>query len=326
MRAWIAKLGAALFGVVAALAVAEIGLRVAGFHFQLAPSVQFGWPDPVTLAERYHGDPGLMWVTKDYSVSLDLGRRVHPAVIFMGDSCTEWGKYPTRTIEQLKSQGVAVDGLKVGVGGWSSEQGRVQAVRDVVPLHPRVITVYYGWNDHWIALGPTDPDLMRMHRWLWWSDRLRILQMVLKARVGAATRLQGDARPNRVSEARYIDNLETITRTARAAGIVTVLITAPTSHVAGHEPPYLRERHVRSLDELVPLHRAYVDATRRAAHDAGALLCDAYAAFDALPQPHDRYFLNDGIHLTDLGDRQMAAVLAPCIANALSSSTQRVSP
>jgi lysophospholipase L1-like esterase len=321
----IAKLSAAVLGVVAALLIAEIGLRVAGFEFRLAPSVQFGWPDPVTLATRYDADPDLLWVTKDYGDSLALGRRVHPAVIFMGDSCTEWGKYPTKTIERLKAQGLlAVEGLKVGVGGWSSEQGRVQAMRDVLPLHPRVITVFYGWNDHWIALGPTDPDLMRLHRWLWWSDRLRILQVVLKARVGAATRMS--SRPNRVSEARYVENLEAITRDARAAGAVTVLVTAPTSHVVGHEPPYLRERHLRSLDELVPLHRAYVEATRRAAQEAGAMLCDAAAAFDALPPPHDGYFLNDGIHFTDPGDRQMAAVLAPCIANALSTSTQRLTP
>src|SRR6266542_4017678 len=115
-----AMLLTSLAGVLAALAVAELGLRVAGFEFRLAPSVQFGWPDPVTLAEHYDADPDLMWVTKDYQTSLALARRVHPSVVFMGDSCTEWSRYPTRTIESLKAQDVTnVEGVKVGVGGWS---------------------------------------------------------------------------------------------------------------------------------------------------------------------------------------------------------------
>jgi lysophospholipase L1-like esterase len=318
----LARLASALGGIIAALVIAEVGLRLAGFEFRLAPSVQFGWPDPVTLAERYNPDPDLMWVTKDYAESLAVGRRVHPGVIFMGDSCTEWGQYPSKTIELLKAQGLPIDGLKVGVGGWTSEQGRVQATRDVLPLHPRVITVYYGWNDHWIALGPTDPDLMRLHRWIWWSDRLRVLRVLLKARVGAALRMASP--PNRVNEVRYRDNLEAITREARAAGVLTVLVTAPTSHVAGQEPAYLKERHLRKLDDLVPLHRAYVEATRQAARDTGAVLCDAAAAFDALPQPHEQYFLKDGIHFTEPGDRAMAAVLAPCITSALTASTRRL--
>ena len=48
----LARLASALGGIIAALVIAEVGLRLAGFEFRLAPSVQFGWPDPVTLAER----------------------------------------------------------------------------------------------------------------------------------------------------------------------------------------------------------------------------------------------------------------------------------
>jgi hypothetical protein len=45
-------------------------------------------------------------------------------------------------------------GVKLAVGGWASEQGLRQFRRDVLPLHPRVVmTIYYGWNDHWIAFG-----------------------------------------------------------------------------------------------------------------------------------------------------------------------------
>jgi lysophospholipase L1-like esterase len=318
---------AAIGGVCAALLVAELALRAIGFEYRLIPIVQFGWPDPVALATKYRADRDLIWVPKDYDVSIALAQRVHPAVIFMGDSCTEFGTYPTKTIALLENGGgehagsAGIAGVKLGVGGWSSEQGRVQMERDVMPLHPRVITVYYGWNDHWIALGPTDPDLLIMRRFLWLADHVRLLQVVLKARIGAAGATP--VRPNRVSLERYRANLETIARDARQVGAVAVLVTAPSNHVPGHEPAYLQQRHVRRLDELVPLHRAYVDATRAAARETGAVLCDAAAAFDALPAPHDTYFQKDGIHLTDAGDRQMAATLAPCVTNALRISTER---
>jgi lysophospholipase L1-like esterase len=324
-----AKVLAVIGGVCAALLVAELGLRAVGFQYRLIPQVQFGWPDPVALSTAYRADRDLIWVPKDYDTSIALAQRVHPAVIFMGDSCTEFGTYASKTMALIKSGSVAgtsgpmadFNGVKLGVGGWSSEQGRVQLLRDVIPLHPRVITVYYGWNDHWIALGPTDPDLLIMRRFLWLSDHSRLLQAVLKARIGAS--VSQSARPNRVSLERYRANLDTIVRDARQANIVTVLITAPSNHVQGHEPEYLAKRHVRKLDELVPLHRAYVDATRAAAKDTGAVLCDAAAAFEALPAPHDVYFQKDGIHLTDDGDRQMAAVVAPCVTNALRSSAEQ---
>jgi lysophospholipase L1-like esterase len=317
-----AKVLAMLASVCAALLVAEIALRLVGFHFDLIPTVQFGWPDPVALAQGYRPDPDLIWVPKDYDDALALAHRVPPAVVFMGDSCTEFGTYAGKTMATIQLHGQPeVHGVKVGVGGWSSEQGRIQMTRDVLPLHPRVVTIYYGWNDHWMALGPPDPDLMVMRRFLWLADRSRVLQVLLKARMGAT--LAKTPRPNRVSLDRYIDNLQAMARAARQAGAVPVFITAPANHVPGHEPAYLLQRHVRRLDELVPLHRAYVDATRRTASAAHAILCDAAQAFDALPPPHDPLFRTDGIHLTDAGDRQMAAILAPCVEDALRESAQR---
>ena len=82
----------------------------------------------------------------------------------------------------------------------------------------------------------------------------------------------------------------------------------------GHEPQYLAKRHVRSLADVVPLHTQYVGMTRQAAAASGAFLCDAAAAFAALPEPHDRYFHTDGIHLTDAGNAEMARVLSGCLA------------
>ena len=106
-------------------------------------------------------------------------------------------------------------------------------------------------------------------------------------------------------------------REARAAGIVPVFITAPSNHVEGHEPPSLARRHLRQLSELVPLHAAYTEGTRRAAREANVPLCDAAAAFVALPAPHDHFFHKDGIHLTDAGNEELANIVSRCILNAV---------
>jgi lysophospholipase L1-like esterase len=312
---WRAQLLLAVAGVLLALGTAEAALRVARFHFDLVPSLQFGWPDATALHDVYSPDADLVWVTRDYHNHLREARRTHPAIVFMGDSCTEFGTYPAKVLATLQAAGSPLaTGVKLGVGGWSSEQGIEQLRRDVIPLHPRVVTIYFGWNDHWVAMGLTDPEVARADRLMRLANVSRLAQLWLRLKTNMAARRV--PQPNRVPLPRYEDNLRSLITEARAAGIIPVLITAPSNHVAGHEPEYLAKRHVRSLSELVPLHTAYTEATRRVAQQTGAPACDAAAAFAALPPPHDSYFQKDGIHLTDAGDTVMARVVAGCIAQA----------
>jgi lysophospholipase L1-like esterase len=309
--------GAALL-VIASLTIsvgaAEVALRIAGFHFDFVPTLEFGWPDPKAIKEAYEPDPDLVWVTKDYRATLREARREHPAIVFMGDSCTEFGTYPSRTVALLTSEhSPDATGVKLGVGGWSTEQGVQQLERDVIPLHPKIVTIYYGWNDHWVAMGLTDPEIARAHRLLAVARVSRIVQLWLRMEVHLAE--ERVPAPNRVPLPRYEANLRRMSDEARHAGILPLFITAPSNHVAGHEPEYLAKRHLRSLAELVPLHTAYVDATREVARETGTPLCDAAAAFAAMPLAHDHYFMKDGIHLTPDGDQAMAAVLARCIVS-----------
>lgn len=300
--------------IVLSLAIAEGGLRAARFEYHLVPAVQFGWPDPVEIHDLYRPDPDLLWVTRDFADKISAARQTHPDVVFMGDSCTEFGTYPERTVAKLHQvESVVRTGVAFGVGGWSSEQGLTLLRRDVLALKPRVVTIYFGWNDHWVALGPTDPELTLVHRFQWADDHLRLMQLLLKARMGRSEPMS--QRPNRVPIERYQANLESMVREARSAGISPVLITAPSNHVRGHEPPRLQLRHVRSLDEVIPLHTAYLAVTRRVASETGATLCDAAAAFSRL-DPRDSYFQRDGIHLTPRGDEQLASLLASCIVDA----------
>lgn len=296
------------------LAAAEGALRIAGFHFDFVPTLEFGWPDPVAIKEAYEADPDLVWVTKDYRATLRAARREHPAIVFMGESCTEFGSYPSRTLALLSSEhSPDATGVKLGVGGWSTEQGVQQLERDVIPLHPRIVTIYYGWNDHWVAMGLTDPEIAHAHELLAIARVSRLVQLWLRLKVNMAEKRV--PAPNRVPLPHYEENLRQMAEEARHAGILPIFVTAPSNHVIGHEPAYLAKRHLRNLNELVPLHTEYVDATRTIARETETPLCDAASAFAALPLPHDHYFMKDGIHLTPDGDEEMARILARCIVS-----------
>lgn len=315
----VGALALAMSGIVGSLAVAEGALRLAGFEYHLMPTVQFGWPDPQTIAATYADDPDLFWVTRDYREKLRAARRTHPDVIFMGDSCTEFGTYPARTMEALASEGAPVrTGVHLAAGGWSSEQGLVQLQRDVLPLRPKVVVIFFGWNDHWMALGPTDPDLRTARRFLWLADHSRLAQAALKARVGMSGR--GGTRPSRVAPDRYRQNLARMAALAKEAGIAPVFLTAPSNYVAGHEPVYLLRRHIQRLSDVIPLHQQYVQLTREAAGESGSVLCDAAAAFAALPGSHDRYFKADAIHFTPEGDQELARIVSGCILQAVGAT------
>ena len=192
--------------IVVGLAGVELALRLTGFRFRTYPSVQFGWPEPVNISDLFDPDPDLFWVTRGYAEELSSARQAHPAIVFMGDSCTQFGTYPTMTLDRLRArQFPLTSGIKMGVAGWSSQQGLTQLQRDIISLHPSMVTVYFGWNDHWVALGPEDADAHVSRASFWMSQHSRLWQLLTKARLAAAPPLAG--RPNRVPLDRYVSNL-----------------------------------------------------------------------------------------------------------------------
>jgi lysophospholipase L1-like esterase len=306
-----------LFGTLVGLLLAEATLRVAGFEYRGLPTVQFGWPRPEEMVDAFRADRDLFWVPLDYKEVLAQARIDRPAIAFLGDSCTQLGSYSMRTLARLAKVNPRLStGVNLGVAGWSAVQGLAQLERDVLPIQPLVVTLYFGWNDHWTALGP--PDDEARPTWLAWhlSERSRLAQLVFKAWLAADLKPVAE-RSNRVNLTTYEATLREMARRCRESGVRPVVITAPSGHRQGREPAYLARRHLRRLDELVPLHRLYVEATRRAAREGGAVLCDAAAAFEQAGARRRRYFHEDGIHLTTAGDQALADLLAGCIVDAM---------
>jgi lysophospholipase L1-like esterase len=310
------KLLTALTSVVLSLGLLEALLRISGFSYHLYPErVEFGAPDPVSMTTEYRPDRTVLWVTGDYGLKLATLSQTRPRLIFMGDSCTQFGDYPARLVQLLRQDG-RLDGLdyaSLGVGSWSSYQGLQQFRRDVAPLAPRLVTVYYGWNDHWYGFGIEDKEVARIQSRLFVTvNSLRLIQLGTKAAVAIAQR-ERPTRPLRVSLADFKANLREMAVLARRHGITMVLLSAPSSHRIGYEPAQLTLRWIENLTNLVPLHQSYVNAVREVAAEERVHLCDLATDFQQLPaQELQGSFMLDGIHFTAAGNQKTAEFLYQC--------------
>jgi len=305
------------------LVAAELGLRGVGFSYHLYPErVEFGWPDPSVMAAKYDPDPDLLWVPRKpvtYARLLEAARKVRPTVIFMGGSCTRWGSFARRFAVRVAE---ARDGVKPLVGnfavvGWSSYQGLQQLKRDVLPLEPKVVVIYFGWNDHWIGFGVADKEVATLNKSLAYRlQSSRLVQLATKAYVSAGG-VGRQAHPKRVSPEDFEHNLRAMVTLARERGIVPVLITAPSTHERLDdldEVAHLKDRWIRRLEDLIPLHLQYVTIVRKVASSEGVVLCDLYEKFAAQPKEHvvKECFHGDGIHFLEAGDVLVARFLFEC--------------
>ncbi len=313
---------ATLIGFVLALLIGEATLRVAGFEYTLYPSkLQFGWPTPETLEWRYKVDPYLLWTQKKYEKKISKAQKKPVDFVFMGGSCTEIGTFDERLQGLFEQQNQPMHYVNLGVGGWSSLQGRRQFERDVVKIKPTYAVIYFGWNDHWLSFGLADKDMGTYYEEFTVIpevSNLRLAQMFNYLYVGKQRK--NSVAPNRVPEEDYYDNLSHMITLARENGITPVLVTAPSSHREGAEPVYLKARHLKDLKELVPLHRRYVEITRQVAEDHNVLLVDLYEHFYAQPQQEleQQLIHADGIHLREPGSQLVAELLF----EALNANTQ----
>ncbi len=297
-----------------ALLLAEVGLRLAGFSFRVYPEkVQFGWPRAIGgESDPYVRDADLLWVPRDWHERLERARAEVPRLVFLGDSCTEFGAYPGELNRMLAQSGpLRPTNMKFGVAGWTTYQGLHALERDLLPLRPAVVTVFFGWNDHWKGFGIEDRDIDGLPFMRWPRlERLRLVQLVQRATIALRGRSYA---AQRVALPDFRSNLTQIVRRSRAAGAVPVLLTAPTAIVQGQEPSHLRDGWIDDVSQLLPLHRRYAEAVREVAAREGAPLCDLLAEFDRLSLDERRAsFGSDGIHFTNAGSESAGGMLYRC--------------
>lgn len=293
----------------------EMVLLVTGFSYKLYPeTVEFGWPDTKKIKEMYVPDKELFWVKKTYNESLGTYRANNPDIIFMGCSCTEIGQYDQYFMNLVKEKypEEKISSANFGVGGWSTYQGLQQLKRDVTGLKPKIITIYYGWNDHWIGFGIEDKDVKNLNSsFMYHFQKFRFTQLITKFIVALNLK---KIKPERVSTKDFRKNLINMVNIARENDIIPVLLTAPTSHEKGNEPQHLQERWLRDINDLVPLHQEYISIVKDVARIENVILCDLDAVFKKLPRDFvlHKCFYSDGVHPRPEGDYIIAETLLKC--------------
>ena len=298
--------------------VPELVLRLTGFRY--AAGIQFGHEQHAHF-DLYVPDVDLFWrLPAGRSGGNQWGFPGHdPAVpkppnlyriMFLGDSCTMQG-YPYKLHVSLNENHAtpdrSFDCVNMALAGYTSFQGR--RVTDLYgeKLQPDLVTVYFGWNDHWAAYGAADRDKkidLATRRILGGS---RFLQFLMKALADT-----GLSRPQpldvfRVSIADYEANLRYIQAFFAERDVPVIFLTAPTSHYRlGVPARTIEEKLGQAAAGIQEAHRAYNDVVRQVAEQTQSELIDLEQHFEA-EAAIEPFFTADGIHLTDRGLARIAA-------------------
>ena len=331
----------ALVALVLVVGLAESMLRLAGFRFIPVPTLtDLTWGPKQLKAmnedagrEVFQPDDLLFWSMipgsrhRDNREVNDLGLLNGPVqipkpagvyrILCLGDSCTAIGPvaYPMalqKRLDVAARPDRRFEVVNAGVYSYTSLQGLRLFRHRLAKVQPDLVTVYYGWNDHYLTAGCPDkllrsreapaPGIIRLLRYL------RLYQLVRQVVNRAQLQAIGEMRV-RVAPEDYRENLCAIADTANELGARTILLTAPSNHSPGHVPDsFVTTRKAESEEALIVRHRNYNTIVREIAGEKKTELVD----FDSLFNAHnkDLLFMRDGLHPNGRGRHLLAETLA----------------
>lgn len=236
-------------------------------------------------------------------------------VISLGDSCTAQGRPPYSDrlhalLQEDAPTGHPWEAFNLGVYGYSVMQGHRQFAMYHDVFEPDIVTLYFGWNSHWLADQPDHESMaIRMN-----PIAARTVQALRAKRFYGglarlvrrpeASRPAADNYSFRVSPEDYALTLKALIEDVETAGAIPIVITAPRRSLQNY---LVSQGYARSIAEAENLHDQYAEATRSAARETGAELLDLARIF-ATPE-HDSFFSKDGIHFTEEGLQQIAEAI-----------------
>lgn len=319
------RLSFAVLTVLGIFVVVECGLRIAGFrHPTTVESMAFTFPlddynrdQPEPFLDR---DDVLFWKPRPLVLGHNSKGTFGPEfsetksagtyrIVALGDSCTHFGPgpYPQRLQALLDSaQRGRFEVINAGVIGYTSYQGLQRLTHEVSRWSPDLVTVYFGWNDHWLARGHADKDQAAHRGWLpslvRALDHFRVFQ-ALEQLVGRRAVSQA-GNVYRVSVDDYAGNLRAMKRATDAMGATLWLITAPHALELGIPPELAASGEIADPGGVIPLHDRYNEQVRAVATELGVTLVD----LDRVVSDRNKaaLFIDDHIHLSDAG-RTLAA-------------------
>jgi len=175
---WKANLALCIFSIVFFFTITEVTLFLTGFNYSQFPRFMtvkmvdwyVNWQSSNVTLQQFIPHKKRMWTPKpSIGIINSLGYIGEPIslervpdvkrILFLGDSCTAGvGYYPDKTINILNTRfGIKAEPLIAAAGGYTTFQG-LDFLKDSIKYKPDVLISYFGWNDHWVALGSGLPD------------------------------------------------------------------------------------------------------------------------------------------------------------------------
>ena len=222
-------------------------------------------------------------------------------IVCIGDSCTHFGpnSYPDILRAYLDKQAPGqFEVINAGVIGYTSHQGMTLLENEVFKWSPDLVTVYFGWNDHWLAHGLEDKEQTgtQPSGFVNLLDSLRLFQLARMLRSGTGTERIAKMR---VEPDDYRKNLLRIGELCRQQGIETWYITAPHALDIGIPPYLLTSGEILDPNDLIPLHQKYNAVVRAVGEQQKVPVIDLEAELDQLDK--SQLFIDDHIHLSQQG-------------------------
>lgn len=239
-------------------------------------------------------------------------------VISFGDSCTADGGPPySGCLHQLlrdnPPDGEAWEAFNMGVYGYSSVQGLKYYNMVGRDFDPDIVTLYFGWNDHWISgYRPDSHNLaFKMNRF-----SALVLQRLFEKRIGQlafrflspkhssmSIRMEDGSYPGDIEEYLRVPpdefryTLGVFIDEIREDGALPILITPPNG--PSYTPALLHNGQAKSLEQLAETHEKYTEIIREVAAEKNCPILDLAATMEGEADYH--LFNKDGIHLTQEG-------------------------
>jgi lysophospholipase L1-like esterase len=320
-----------LIPLAAVVFTGEILLRACHFQYSDTPLGVISKPEMVSLTNFSHPpkennvsdivkDKHQFWIPvpflKDrYSVKKPAGIT---RIAALGCSCTQGcadtkQSYPEHMEDILNTQFPnRYQVMNAGVGGYSSFQGLQNLKHSVARYKPDIVTIYFGWNDHWLAKTP-DHQVKIKADWqidlINFFEKFRTYQayhwLIARIKKKVAGPAGSSLQMFRVPLDNYEKNLNAMVDFCQARGIRPVLITAP------FEKPQFRVYWFFpfSPEILEKTHRIYNDRVRRVGALRQIPVIDLEAAFLKLEEQHPLTYFSDGIHFSPAGCRLAAGLI-----------------
>jgi lysophospholipase L1-like esterase len=258
-------------------------------------------------------------------------------ILALGDSCTFGdgemdSTYPVILQKQLQDAYRGQPRYEVvngGVEGLNSQMALHRLQTKGPPLHPKVVTIYIGWNDllKFDPIGQTDKgrwsSLTHALDTLWLTKAMRklifyyIRPNIMPPAVGP------ESRTGRFQEFRpliYESNLRELVATTRALGAQPILLTLPTVMRKNMTLKDLKEAHVLfpyyssayGVGDLLDVIAAYNRSIKRIAREQTVPLVDLAEIFSQLSDV--RLYFYDALHPTLLGRQLIASAIRETLA------------